>query len=315
MKQVFRIFFTAEDTSPFLVLACLLLAGFAEVVSVSAIVPTLAAATGAGSSASGITVGIQQGMSAVGIEPSLGSLIIVVVAFFALKSLLTFAALSYAGMAVARVSTGIRRRLIAALFDARWSFHTDRHTGHIANVMSNDATRAGDAYYIAAQVVAYLVEAIVYAAIGFIVDWRLALAALVTGIAIGIILSALIRVTRRAGYKQTDRTQLLTVFTTDLMNNMKPLKTMVRYEPLVAQMRVILKRLRRALATREIARQAFNQGNDLLVAVVLGTGLYIAIAIWRVALPDLLVTGFVFFQIIGIIGRLQKLFQQSLQVE
>ena len=71
--------------------------------------------------------------------------IALVVAAFALKSLLIFAALSYAGMAVARVSTAIRRRLIAALFDARWSFHTDRHTGHIANVMSSDATRAGDA--------------------------------------------------------------------------------------------------------------------------------------------------------------------------
>ena len=44
--------------------------------------------------------------------------------------------------------------------------------------------------------------------------------------------------------------------------------------------------------TREIARQAFNQGNDLLVASVLGIGFYVAIAGWRASLPDLLVTGF-----------------------
>src|SRR5947209_14974602 len=143
MKQVFRIFFTAEETRPFLVLFCLVLAGLAEVVSVSAFVPTLAAATGTGSThSSGVAAIIHQAMRGVGIEPSLGSLIIVVVAFFALNSLLTFAALAYAGMAVARVSTAIRRRLIAALFDARWSFHTDRHAGHVANAMSNDATRA-----------------------------------------------------------------------------------------------------------------------------------------------------------------------------
>ena len=102
MKQVFRIFFTAEETRPFLVLACLLLAGFAEVVSVSAIVPTLAAATGTGGAGtSGVTAIFHRVMSGIGVEPSLGSLLIVVVAFFALKSLLTFAALSYAGMAVA----------------------------------------------------------------------------------------------------------------------------------------------------------------------------------------------------------------------
>jgi ATP-binding cassette subfamily C protein len=316
MKQVFRIFFTAEDTRPFLVLICLLLGGFAEVISVSAMVPTLAAATGAGgASASGISAIINRMMQDVGIEPSLGSLIALVVVAFALKSLLIFAALSYAGMAVARVSTAIRRRLIAALFDARWSFHTDRHTGHIANVMSSDATRAGDAYYLAAQVVANVIQAIVYAAVGFLIDWRLALAGLIAGATIGVILSAFIRITRRAGYKQTDRTRILTVFTTDLMSNMKPLKTMLRHEPLVAEMRAILKRLRRALATREIARQALFQGNDLLVAIVLGVGVYVALTVWQASLPDLLVTGFVFFQIIAIISKLQKLLQQSVQVE
>src|SRR5690349_12964430 len=133
MKQVFRIFFTAEDTRPMIVLACLLLAGFAEVISVTSIAPAIAAATG-NASASGISAIIHTGLRTFGIEPTLGTLIALVVSFFAMKSLLTFAALAYAGVAVARVSTGIRRKLISALFAARWSFHTNRHTGHIANV-------------------------------------------------------------------------------------------------------------------------------------------------------------------------------------
>jgi ATP-binding cassette subfamily C protein len=232
-----------------------------------------------------------------------------------MKSLLTFAALAYAGVAVARVSTGIRRKLISALFAARWSFHTNRHTGHIANVMSNDATRAGDAYYLAAQLVSYSVQAVVYAGAGFLIDWRLALAGLLAGSLIGAVLSAFIRIGRRASYRQTDRTKALTVFTTDLMDNLKPLKTMFRYEPLVAEMRIILKRLRRALATREIARQALFEGNDLLVAIVLGLGVYVAITFLNASLPDLVVTGLIFFQIIAIISKLQKLLQQSVQVE
>ncbi|MFL5259705.1 MAG: ABC transporter ATP-binding protein [Hyphomicrobiales bacterium] len=314
MKQVFRIFFTAEDTRPMLVLACLLLAGFAEVISVTSIAPAIAAATG-NASASGISAIIHAGLRTFGVEPTLGSLVALVVAFFAIKSLLTFAALAYAGVAVARVSTGIRRKLISALFAARWSFHTNRHTGHIANVMSNDATRAGDAYYLAAQLVSYSVQAVVYAGAGFLIDWRLALAGLVAGGLIGAVLSSFIRIGRKASYRQTDRTKALTVFTTDLMDNLKPLKTMFRYEPLVAEMRSILKRLRRALATREIARQALFEGNDLLVAIVLGLGVYIAITFLNASLPDLVVTGLIFFQIIAIISKLQKLLQQSVQVE
>jgi ATP-binding cassette subfamily C protein len=80
-------------------------------------------------------------------------------------------------------------------------------------------------------------------------------------------------------------------------------------------MRSILKRLRRALATREIARQALFEGNDLLVAIVLGLGVYIAITFLNASLPDLVVTGLIFFQIIAIISKLQKLLQQSVQVE
>ena len=46
MKQVFRIFFSAEETRPWGVLVCLILAGFAEAVSITALVPTIQAVSG-----------------------------------------------------------------------------------------------------------------------------------------------------------------------------------------------------------------------------------------------------------------------------
>ena len=44
-------------------------------------------------------------MASLGLEPSLLNLILIVVFFFSLKALLSFVALSYAGIAMARVST------------------------------------------------------------------------------------------------------------------------------------------------------------------------------------------------------------------
>jgi ATP-binding cassette subfamily C protein len=316
MKQIFRIFFGAEDTRPMLVLFCLILSGFAEGLSLTAALPTITAIAGGDTADSSSINGIIRGhIEALGVTPTLGNLTLIVVGLFAIKSLMSFGALAYAGAAVATVSTTVRRRLITALFNARWSFYASQHAGHIANVISNDATRVGDGYYLAAQVVSYLIQAIVYGTVGFLVGWKLALAGVVAGLLIGGILSIFVRITRRAGFKQTDRTALLTVYLTDMMSNIKPLKTMHRYDQLVGGMRHLLKRLKRTIVIREIARQGLNQGSDLLVALVLGVGVYLAVTVWRIPLPELMMTGFVFFQILTIISKLQKFTQNAVQYE
>jgi ATP-binding cassette subfamily C protein len=318
MKKVFRIFFTAEGTRPWAVLFCLILAGFAEVISLTALLPTLQSIssngleTGDGSLAVRL---IHDWMASLGVSPNLPNLILVVVIFFSLKTLLSFLAMSYAGYAIAGVSTSLRRDLIKALFGARWSFYTQLQAGRVANIISGDAGLAGMAYFSAAQIIAFSIQGVIYAIVAFLVDWRLALLGVGIGAAIAGSLHWLVRVAKRAGYKRADRTSELTVFITDMMNNIKPLKTTNRYEKLVDEMRSILRRLRRALFTREIARQGLSQGSDLLITLTLGIGVYLAVTFGRTSLAELVVIGIVFFQVIAIINKLQKLVQQTADFE
>jgi ATP-binding cassette subfamily C protein len=115
--------------------------------------------------------------------------------------------------------------------------------------------------------------------------------------------------TRRAGYKQTDRTSALTVHMVDMLNNMKPLKSMHRFDPMLAGIADRLKRLKRSLAKRELMRVIQQQGSDAVVAVLVGVVAYFAHAVWHTPLPELLVSGIVFFQIVSITSRLQKYVQ------
>ena len=318
MKLVFRIFFSAEDTRPWAVLFCLLLAGFAEAASITALLPTIQAIASGGQQDAPLspTMAYIHGLlSSVGIEPNLPNFIIIVVSFFSLKALLSFAALSYAGMAIARVSTAVRRKLITALFNARWSFYTQQHAGRVANIMSNDSTRAGQAYFLAAQVVAFSLQGIVYCIIAFFVDWKIALLGIGVGLAIAGALNWLVTITKRAGFKLTDRTSDLTTFLTDMMNNIKPLKTMDRYDKLVAEMGLILRRLRKALATRELARQGLTQGSELLITVALGIGVYLAVTKGKASLAELVVLGIVFFQVVSIVNKLQRFLQVAAEYE
>ena len=318
MKQIFRIFFSAEETRPWAVLLCLLLSGFAEAISIAALLPTIQSIAsqgiGTGSNSPAIRF-ISNFMLALGIAPNLPNLILVVVIFFSLKTLLSFVALSYAGYAIAGVSTGLRRKLIKALFGARWSFYTQLQAGRVANIISGEAGNAGLAYFVAAQFMAFSIQGIIYTIVAFLVDWRLALLGLLVGGAIGLSLNWFVRVAKRAGYKRAGRTSDLTTFITDMMNNIKPLKTMNRYDRLVGEMGLILKRLRKALVTREVARQGLTQGSELLITIALGLGVYLAVTVAKVSLAELVVLGIVFFQVISIINRLQKFLQQAAEAE
>lgn len=318
MKQVFRIFLSAEETRPWAVLFCLLLSGFAEAISITALLPTIQsiASEGIGAGASSPAMAfIDNFMSGLGITPNLPNLILIVVLFFSLKTFLSFIALSYAGYAIARVSTALRRKLIKALFGARWRFYTQLQAGRVANIISGDAGNAGMAYFVAAQVMAFSIQGLIYTIVAFMVDWRLALLGLFVGGGIAASLSWLVRVAKRAGYKRADRTSDLTTFITDMMNNIKPLKTMDRYDRLVSEMGLILKRLRKALVTREVARQGLTQGSELLITIALGLGVYLAVTVAKISLAELVVLAIVFFQVIAIINKLQKFLQQAAEFE
>ncbi|CAN0445615.1 unnamed protein product, partial [Phaeothamnion confervicola] len=217
MKQLLRIFFRTEGTRPWLVLACLLLAGLAEAGSIGTLLPAASSVLESGTNGkAGAGLAIKSFIESFGISASLGNLLIIVVFLMVLKSVLAFAALSYSGITSARVAINLRRKLIKAIFDARWSFYAGQSGGRFANAISNDATRASDAYQYAATVAAGIIQLLAYASVAFFIDWRIALLGGVAGAILYFAMNSLLRLSRRTGYKQTDRVSNLTVDMIDM---------------------------------------------------------------------------------------------------
>jgi ATP-binding cassette subfamily C protein len=316
MIGIFRIFFGAKGTRPFLVIFCLVLAGFAEALSWMTFLPAvtqLAGGTAEGSSAlNGQVVAVLGG---IGIEASLGNLLLIVVAGLVLKALLAFAALSYVGFAVAKVATGLRRELIAELMNARWGYFVDQKIGRIANVISNDATRAGTAYMMAAKFVAYIVQGLAYAAVAIALSWKLAAGGLVVGLIMTSILNVLVRISKRAGYKQTDRTSELVTYLSDILANIKPIKAMERRLAFIDFFNAKIKKLKRSLRVQVVSVQARVYGEEIILAVCLGFGLYMAAVVWKIPMPELVIMGIVFYQMVNIIGKMQKFLQSAVKLE
>ena len=297
-------------------MACLLLAGLAEAGSVGTLLPAASSVLGSGANGnSGAGHAIKSFIESLGIPASLENLLIIVVSLMVLKSLLAFAALSYSGITSARVAINLRRKLIKAIFDARWSFYAEQSSGRFANAISNDATRASEAYQYAAIAVAGIVQLLAYASVAVVIDWRIALWGGVASAILYFAMSALIRTSKRSGYKQTDRVSNLTVDMVDMLNNIKALKSMDRYGLMVLSLSGLLKRIKRSLVAIQLAKQGVTQGSDALIALMTGAGVYAAHTYLHTTLPEMIVTGIVFFQIVSSLTKLQKQMQTAVVIE
>ncbi|MCA3559495.1 MAG: ABC transporter ATP-binding protein [Aestuariivirga sp.] len=320
MRKVFHIFFHAEGTRPFLVLFALLVAALCEAIGISALLPAVAIVAdqpgGAGSgSHSGLSQKVLDALDWAGIAPNLGNLVIIIGVALVLKSAVGFFALTYAANSAARVGVRLREQLLDALFGASWRFYSEQQSGSFASAISADATRAAEAYLMAANFCAMAVQAAIYVIITLFVDWRLALLGLVVGLVMSQSMGFLFRMSKKAGRRGVDATRDLTVKTVELLGNIKPLKTMHRYDSFRSSIRKAMQKLESALRQRGMAQQLTAQGGDAVMAIALCLVIYISYTYFHVTITALLVGGILFMKVLDNFGRLQRLLQQSAQTE
>jgi len=297
------------------VLLSLLLAAALEAVGIGALLPAAAAVLSQGGKTSQSSEAVRHAVEWLGIDPSFQTLLMLMVTAIVLKAIITFAALSYSAVASANIAVEFRERLIAAVFGASWRYYAGQQTGKFAAAVANDASRAAQAYLLAAQVIAFLAQAVLLGAVALIYSWKLALTSIAVGIALSIGMNRLIKISRAAGRRESDTTAQLTVSIVDLMSNMKALKAMHRAEPLLVPMRRTLKKLRRSLITGDVAKLGFAVGNEVIITLLVAAMAYFAYNSLHVSIPELLVFAVIFLKINDIISKVQKALQQSVKFE
>src|SRR3546814_14962661 len=71
-------------------------------------------------------------------------------------------AMRYVGNEVAGVATRVRAELIKNLLNVNWGYFTHQPLGRIANAVSIEASRSGEAYLMAANFHAPAIQSVVY---------------------------------------------------------------------------------------------------------------------------------------------------------
>jgi ATP-binding cassette subfamily C protein len=299
-----------------LTLVSLLFAGAADGLSLLFLLPLLNLVTSdkdaqvAGNGLSGLGHMLTEALSAIGVKPTVGTLLVVILVCLSLKAVFLLLANLQVGYTVAHVATDLRLSLLRSLLAAQWEFYVRQPVGSLTNAIGTEAIRASQAYVQGAKTLVVLIEAIVFASVALFVTWQGALLTLAGGGMVLYGLRRLVRMAHHAGMRQTQLLKSLLTRLADSLQSVKPLKAMAREELVGSFLGSENKRLNRALRRNVISTEALSAAQDLTIGLIITSGLYVALIQWKLPFNAVLVMILVLARSIASLGKTQRQYQK-----
>ena len=280
-------------------LVALLAAGVAEGLSLTTLLPLLSTAIGDDSD-SKVGQFVVTSLRDLGIEPTVGVMLIVIVGGMLIKSMILLISNRHIGNTVAHVATSLRLDLLDALLASRWEYFLRQKSGSLVNSIATEAYRAANGFEYGANVIALTIQVLVYATVAMIISWKAAVVSLLVGIFLLYFLHGLVRASRRAGTRQTRLLQQLLSYLNDILGSVKPLKAILRDHT---------RDLKKSLRLEVMSREALVALQEPIIAALAAAGLYIALIMWELTLPAVMVLVFLLVRILSLLNKAQRRFQ------
>jgi ATP-binding cassette subfamily C protein len=307
-------------------LVAILLAGVADGLSITALLPLLNIATKGTATAANVALDstdvggqleqfVVNGLASVGLEATLGVLLSAIVVAVIIKSLLLLAAETHLGFSAAQITTDLRLDLLQSVLATRWEYFLHQPIGKLANSIALEAKRSSQSYIFGITMLNFLLQTIIYAGIAVAMSWKATLA--VFGIALFILSIShnLVRMTKRAGKKQTLLSKSLLFRLTDMLQSVKPLKAMAREKLAGAILRTETSRLNKALQRQVISQAALGAIQTPLFAIVIAAGIYLALDRWGMQFATVMVLVVLLSRVLSQLGKVQKTYQKMIMHE
>lgn len=291
------------------VLVALLFAGIAEALSLTALLPLISIAVGE-TEDSKIGHFMVQALERIGIAPTIDAILLIIVGGMLIKGVILLLTNRQVGYTVAHVATALRLDLIEALLASRWQYYLRQPVGSLANSVATEAYRAANGFEHSVNVLALAIQVVVHAIVAFFISWQATLGSLLIGIVLFIALHRLVRATRRAGTKQTHLLRHLLSYLSDVLGSVKSLKAMARDNVADAILHDQSIQLEKATRKEVISRAALLALQEPILAALTASGLYIALVVWNLSLPEVMVMVFLLTRILGLLNKTQRRYQQ-----
>lgn len=317
--KLIRQFMANHPWQSLLLMTLLLLAGLADGIGLSAMLPMLNLAFAGGNSTLAPTDGLSRFvydlLAGVGVTPSLGVLLGLIVAGIGTKSLLVFLAEQRIGYLAADVATRLRLELLRAVTASSWLFYVRQSVGKLANAMATEAWRASNAYVYAIRLLVVFIETLVYFVLALTVSWQATLVCLVAGLGVWGVSHRFVRISRHAGTGQTRGYRTLLGLLTDILVSIKTLKSMGRERAAEALVASESNELRRDLRREVLGNAGLDAAQEPLYTLVIVVGIYLALVQFQMDLATVTFLTLVLARLLKRGSKVQKEFQRMATCE
>lgn len=301
-------YFKVFPKRSFYVLIAFLAAGVAEALSLTAILPLLSTAVGENVN-SPVGKFVVEILDEVGLTPTIGTMLAIILFGIVCKNLMLLAANRQIGYTVAYIATALRLEYLEAMLASSWQYYLRQPVGSIANSIATEAKRAANGFEQAAAVLSLAIQVSIYIIIAMFVSWEVASISLLAGIIFLSAMYQIIRVTRKAGSKQTILLKSLLTYLADVLGSVKSLKAMARDKDADFVLRSQTKQLEKVARREVISKEGLKCAQEPLLAVFTTGGLYTILVIWELPLPAVTAMVILFVRILSQLSKMQRRYQ------
>ncbi|XSG83904.1 MAG: ABC transporter ATP-binding protein [Methylohalobius sp. ZOD2] len=305
------------------VLVALILAGLVEGASMTALLPVLTSAVEQSGQGGEIVLTGKQGGSGyllqalrwLGMTPTLGVLIVVLLTGTVLRSGFVLFANKYVGYTIARVATDLRLSLLKALLTAQWTFYLRQPVGTLANAMSSEPDRASKAYFFGTSMLAAIIQMLAYIGVAASISWRATLAYIAGAAVVISVLHYFVRMARKAGKRQTRVLKALLGQLTDCLQSVKPLKAMGREDLADRVIAAETNRLNKAMEREVLSKEALKAVQGPAFIILVAAGFYLGLVHWHMPATEIMVLLLLLSRVMSGMGKVQRMLQNMATCE
>jgi len=316
-------FFRAQPWQTLAMLLAMLLSGAAEGIGLSALLPLLNIALGpeATSMLPGAELAQQSEfertvldiLASVGIAPTLANMLLIILGGVAFKTIFLLIGQRQVGYTAAQVSTDLRLQFLRVILRSKWEYFLHQPVGTLTNALASEAQRSSTAFINGATAIIFLIQGLIYTGVAFALSWRASLAGIAAGAVVIGLSHFLVKISRRAGLKQTRLMTSLMSNLTDTLQSVKPLKAMAREHLADQVLAYDTNRLNKALRKQVLSSALLDLGQELMFTAFICLGVYVAVDRFAIPLPVVMVLVIALGRGFTSLGKVQKQYQKLVQ--
>lgn len=309
-RRLARFFFKQYPVDSVIATALLALAGFAESFGVLTLVPVLEVADAGQTSAQSETGRlVAQGLGVVGLPPTLPILLGLVFVAILVKSGLAWFGMRQVGFATASIVRDLRKRLMMALLEARWSHFGKQHTGTFGHALGGEAIAAASSLREGWAILGGLFPLAMYAVVAAMISWQTSLFAALSGFLLLSTLRGFLGASRDAGRQFNVLANALYSNVVDILQGLKPIKAMAKELLVWPVLADDIDDLRSAEMRGIRARENLTFFHEPIITGLLALGILLLFGIGDQPLSSVVVLAFVFYRMMQSIKTIQMRYQ------